>query len=93
MTTTIVRMSQGRRSRRFSTEDASPGSVRTVSLETIRVFADPGDDQASAVDAADDRGDVSPQDGDPQKLAQSLVKEANLAGGEGNVSAIAVRVQ
>lgn len=33
------------------------------------------------------------QGNDPQKLAQSLVKEANLAGGEGNVSAIVVRVQ
>jgi serine/threonine protein kinase/serine/threonine protein phosphatase PrpC len=33
------------------------------------------------------------QGGDPQKLARMLVDEANLAGGEGNVSAIVVRVQ
>jgi len=33
------------------------------------------------------------QDGDPQKLARSLVVEANLAGGEGNASAILVRIQ
>jgi serine/threonine protein kinase len=31
--------------------------------------------------------------GDPQKLARTLVDEANLAGGEGNVSVILVRVQ
>jgi serine/threonine protein phosphatase PrpC len=31
--------------------------------------------------------------GDPQKLARTLVNEANLAGGEGNVSVILVRVQ
>ena len=31
-------------------------------------------------------------DGDPQKLARTLVDEANLAGGEGNVSAIVVGV-
>ncbi len=31
------------------------------------------------------------QDGDPQKLARTLVDAANLAGGEGNVSAIVVR--
>jgi serine/threonine protein phosphatase PrpC len=33
------------------------------------------------------------QGGDPQKLARALVDEANLAGGEGNVSAIVVGVQ
>ncbi|HVU70764.1 MAG TPA: protein kinase [Ktedonobacteraceae bacterium] len=33
------------------------------------------------------------RDGDPQKLARVLVDEANLAGGEGNVSVILVRVQ
>jgi len=33
------------------------------------------------------------QGGDPQKLARTLVDAANLAGGEGNVSAIVVRVQ
>lgn len=33
------------------------------------------------------------RDGDPQKLARTLVDEANLAGGEGNVSVILVRVQ
>ena len=32
------------------------------------------------------------QGGDPQKLARTLVEEANLAGGEGNVSAIVVNV-
>jgi len=31
--------------------------------------------------------------GDPQKLARTLVDEANLAGGEGNVSAIVVGIQ
>lgn len=31
--------------------------------------------------------------GDPQKLARTLVDEANLAGGEGNISVIVVRVQ
>jgi serine/threonine protein kinase len=33
------------------------------------------------------------QAGDPQRLARSLVDAANLAGGEGNVSAIVARVQ
>jgi serine/threonine protein phosphatase PrpC len=33
------------------------------------------------------------QSGDPQKLARSLVDAANRAGGEGNVSAIVVKVQ
>lgn len=33
------------------------------------------------------------RDGDPQKLARTLVDEANLAGGEGNVSVILIRVQ
>ena len=33
------------------------------------------------------------QSGDPQKLARTLVDAANLAGGEGNVSAIVVKVQ
>lgn len=33
------------------------------------------------------------QDGDPQKLAQILVYEANNAGGEGNISAIVIRVK
>lgn len=31
--------------------------------------------------------------GDPQKLARTLVDEANLAGGEGNISAILIRMQ
>ncbi len=31
--------------------------------------------------------------GDPQKLARTLVDEANRAGGEGNVSVILIRVQ
>ncbi|MGH2481279.1 MAG: PP2C family protein-serine/threonine phosphatase, partial [Ktedonobacteraceae bacterium] len=31
--------------------------------------------------------------GDPQKLARTLVDEANRAGGEGNVSVVLVRVQ
>lgn len=31
--------------------------------------------------------------GDPQKLARALVDEANLAGGEGNISVILIRVQ
>ena len=33
------------------------------------------------------------QDGDPQKLARILIDEANLAGGEGNVSVIVVGIQ
>jgi serine/threonine protein phosphatase PrpC len=33
------------------------------------------------------------QGGDPQKLARKLVDEANLSGGEGNVSAIVVGVK
>ena len=37
--------------------------------------------------------EILEQGGDPQKMAQGLMKEANLAGGEGNVSAIVVRVQ
>ena len=32
------------------------------------------------------------QNGDPQKLARTLVDSANLAGGDGNISAIVVRV-
>jgi serine/threonine protein kinase len=31
--------------------------------------------------------------GDPQKLARTLVDEANLAGGEGNISVILIRIQ
>ena len=37
--------------------------------------------------------EVLAQGGDPQKLARTLVDEANLAGGEGNVSAIVVGIQ
>lgn len=33
------------------------------------------------------------RDGDPQKLARTLVDEANLAGGEGNISVILIRIQ
>ncbi len=36
---------------------------------------------------------VLAQGGDPQKLARKLVDEANLAGGEGNMSAIVVGIQ
>ncbi len=42
----------------------------------------------------DDRiKEILAQGGDPQKLARTLVDEANLAGGEGNVSAIVVGIQ
>jgi len=37
--------------------------------------------------------EILAQGGDPQKLARTLVDEANLAGGEGNVSAIVVGIQ
>jgi serine/threonine protein phosphatase PrpC len=37
--------------------------------------------------------EILAQGGDPQKLARNLVDEANLAGGEGNVSAIVVGIQ
>jgi serine/threonine protein kinase len=37
--------------------------------------------------------DILAQGGDPQKLARILVDEANLAGGEGNVSVIVVGIQ
>jgi serine/threonine protein kinase len=37
--------------------------------------------------------EILAQGGDPQKLARTLVDDANLAGGEGNVSAIVVRIQ
>ena len=37
--------------------------------------------------------EILAQDGDPQKLARILVDEANLAGGEGNVSVIVVGIQ
>jgi serine/threonine protein kinase len=37
--------------------------------------------------------EILAQGGDPQKLARILVDEANLAGGEGNVSAIVVGIQ
>jgi serine/threonine protein kinase len=37
--------------------------------------------------------DLLARGGDPQKLARTLVDEANLAGGEGNISVILVRVQ
>ncbi len=36
---------------------------------------------------------VQGQSGDPQKLARTLVDTANLSGGEGNVSAIVIKVQ
>ena len=43
---------------------------------------------------ADDRiREILSQGGDPQKLAASLVAEANQAGGEGNVSAVVVLVE
>jgi len=37
--------------------------------------------------------EILAQGGDPQKLARILVDEANLAGGEGNVSVIVVGIQ
>src|SRR5579883_1919397 len=37
--------------------------------------------------------EILSQGGDPQKLARTLVDEANLAGGEGNVSAIVIGIQ
>jgi serine/threonine protein phosphatase PrpC len=37
--------------------------------------------------------EILSQGGDPQKLARILVDESNLAGGEGNVSAIVVGIQ
>ncbi len=37
--------------------------------------------------------EILAQGGDPQKLTRTLVDEANLAGGEGNVSAVVVRIQ
>jgi serine/threonine protein phosphatase PrpC len=37
--------------------------------------------------------EILAQGGDPQKLARVLVDEANLAGGEGNVSVIVVGIQ
>ena len=37
--------------------------------------------------------EILAQGGDPQKLARTLVDESNLAGGEGNVSAIVIRIQ
>ena len=43
---------------------------------------------------ADDRiQEILSQGGDPQKLAATLVAAANHAGGDGNISAIAARVQ
>src|SRR5215472_15439848 len=41
----------------------------------------------------DKLAEILAQGGDPQKLARALVDAANLAGGEGNVSAIVVKVQ
>jgi serine/threonine protein phosphatase PrpC len=37
--------------------------------------------------------EIVSQGGDPQKLARILVDESNLAGGEGNVSAIVIGIQ
>jgi len=37
--------------------------------------------------------EILAQGSDPQKLTRTLVDEANLAGGEGNVSAVVVRIQ
>ena len=37
--------------------------------------------------------EILSQGGDPQKLARILVDDANLAGGDGNVSAIVVGIQ
>jgi len=37
--------------------------------------------------------DLLARGGDPQKLARTLVDEANLAGGEGNISVILIRIQ
>jgi len=37
--------------------------------------------------------EILAQGGDPQKLARILVDEANLAGGDGNVSAIVIGIQ
>lgn len=41
----------------------------------------------------DKLAEILAQGGDPQKLARTLVDTANLAGGEGNVSAVVVKVQ
>ena len=41
----------------------------------------------------DKLAEILAQGGDPQKLARTLVDAANLAGGEGNVSAVVVKVQ
>ena len=41
----------------------------------------------------DKLAEILVQGGDPQKLARALVDAANLAGGEGNVSAVVVKVQ
>jgi serine/threonine protein phosphatase PrpC len=41
----------------------------------------------------DKLAEILAQGGDPQKLARALVDAANLAGGEGNVSAVVVKVQ
>jgi serine/threonine protein phosphatase PrpC len=37
--------------------------------------------------------EILAQGGDPQKLASTLVREANDAGGEGNISAIVIRIK
>lgn len=37
--------------------------------------------------------EILAQGGDPQKLAQTLVREANDAGGKGNISAIVIRIR
>jgi serine/threonine protein kinase len=41
----------------------------------------------------DKLAEILVQGGDPQKLARALVDAANLAGGEGNVSAVVVKIQ
>lgn len=37
--------------------------------------------------------EILAQGGDPQKLAHTLIREANAAGGEGNISAIVIRIK
>ncbi len=91
------------------TQDSTTGSVKPdqyylgqnyqIPIDNFQCEIEAGDTVLLCTDGLwhmvpDDRiQDILSQGGDPQKLAMTLVMEANRAGGEGNVSAVVALVQ
>ena len=57
-------------------------AVLTASLKAVRVLADPGDDQASAVDALQDGDNVKREDADPGEDQQQAEHASEAERGE-----------